>query len=1310
MAKQLTDLKRDAIALGCRCDVCPLYEAEGPVFPEQHPGAEIVLVGDAPAIQEVRERRPFVGPAGNLLMKAIKPAGLRRNDIHWTNLLLCRPPENDLSRVLEVTKRKNRQLEKVNKERLKDAKAEGIFRDDVPQEPLIPTPMQCCAPRLDKEMEQFSQVIPVGSYAIKQVVGKGAKIFELRGSPVTVERGDREVKMLPTLHPSFVMRNLRWDHVVRSDLRRAVRFFSDKMNWYPPDITFNPTAEELLSFITRNPVLSCDVETDDIECLIANMRCIALGTDREVMVIGTRPIGAVPDKYLRPEEAARRQKHWGFYPDTELHRVLDVLRDWLTNENYIKVGHNFGYYDYLCIEQQIGVRPAPVIDTMLVHRLVASELPHSLGFVGSIYTDAPSWKTDREGNKKATQSESDQDLHVYCLAEGTQVRLADGTTRPIETIVRNKQEVEVLSYWVGRVQGCKVTDWHYTTEEDVEWWQIKFQSSTRGIVCTHDHEIITKGKGAMPASQVEPGMRVYDVEPEISRDALGALVGTLLGDSSLLVSPVFRGREYEASTAYIQGGHTESSGFVQRKVEEIPCLDLGKLTPERMVKFRAEDPPSRCQPFRSFSSGSMRQLIELIPLVLDESGKRRISREALDFMGRRGLAWLYMDDGCRQTKQKAVQNNGSRGGRIYPDETCVLCLQGFPREQVMEARDWFRERYGATTVGADNVLRLGTVASRKFALDIAQYLPPEARYKLPRIRGIGHWPEYVGVLKLPYHKPSTRKVISVEPYHFDVTKRHLKYKARRRYCLSVEGPQNFFTTEGLVHNCAYDVSVTHAVLEPMLEQIKLRRQEAVMACDHRLQYLCAGMHRVGMYVDQERRREFESLYVSKHQTHLKKIHEIAGRPLNPGSTQQLRKLLFQEWNLEPNLEDKVRFTKAGDLSTKDEVIRACLIIGTLEDHQRALLEQVRYYRKAQKLLGTYITKIRPSTDLVFGWDDDEEYQEALYREKTGKRKHGIVDPRTGRMHPGYNAHVTTSGRLSSSKPINAQNFPSKLRGMVRAASGHMFVGADADQLELRIAAARWKSVKYLDAFDRGLDPHSSVTALAVFGDKFIEAAGSKPPWPTGTKFKGNAKKMRGMGKLVQYLSQYKGSPETAHRGIQGTEVLADDGYTIKLPFRRISLREVRLMMERWSEGARFEWGWDREIHAYKQQGFLIEPVMGRRRDFLDGENVNEIVNFPIQAAGASLMNIAILEVLDAIPFEHWGPGTGIINQCHDSIAVECPLDGATLSTDGTWNVPKGSIPWKVKHIIEEAMNQTHPGLAGVTFTAEAEYGLYWDEV
>lgn len=914
--------KNGAIALGCRCDVCPLREEAGPVMPETHAGAEIAIVGDAPGERSAAEGRPFVGPAGKLMTKAIKQAGLRRNDIHWTNVILCRPPENDLSRVLEVTRRKNKQIERVNKERLKDAKKEGIDPADVPQEPLIPTPMECCAPRLNREMATYSKVIPAGSYAVRTLVGKGASIFELRGSPVTVDRSGREVKMLPILHPSFVFRNMRWNHVLLSDLRRAVRFFRDEMNWYPPKITFNPRAEELLQFILRNPVLSCDVETDDIECLIANMRCIALGTDTEVMVVGTRPIGAVPDKYLRPDESQRRQKFWGFYPDHELAKVFEVLKWWLTDGNYVKVGHNFGYYDYLCIEQQLGVRPSPVIDTMLVHRLVESELPHSLGFVGSIYTDAPSWKTDREGNKKATQSESDRDLHVYC---------------------------------------------------------------------------------------------------------------------------------------------------------------------------------------------------------------------------------------------------------------------------------------------------------------------------------------------------------------------------------------------------AYDVSVTHAALAPMLEQIPLRQQEEVMKCDHRLQYICAGMHRVGMYVDQEVRTKYETEYVQKREKHLKQIHEIAGRTLNPGSTQQLRKLLFSEWQLEPNIEDKLRFTKSGDPSTSDAVIRACLTIPTLEDHQRKLLEQVRYYRKAQKLLGTYISKIRPSTDMAFGWDDEEEYHEALYRERTGQQKRGITDPRTGRMHPGYNAHVTTSGRLSSSKPINSQNFPGKLRGMIRAAPGHMLVGADADQLELRIAAARWKSIKYLDAFDRNLDPHSSVTALAVFGERFTKVAGSKPPWVTGTKFKGNAKKLRGLAKSVQYASQYWATVETVHRVITQTEQFNDDG-TISLPYLKISMREVRAMHEKWMEGARFEWGWEKEMSAYQQQGFLVEPVMGRRRDFLDGENPNEIVNFPIQAAGASLMNIAILQVLDAIPFERWGPGTGIINQCHDSIVVECPLDGATLSTDGTWDVPKGSIPWRVKGIIEDAMNMTHPGLPGVKFTATADYGFYWDEV
>jgi DNA polymerase I-like protein with 3'-5' exonuclease and polymerase domains len=133
--------------------------------------------------------------------------------------------------------------------------------------------------------------------------------------------------------------------------------------------------------------------------------------------------------------------------------------------------------------------------------------------------------------------------------------------------------------------------------------------------------------------------------------------------------------------------------------------------------------------------------------------------------------------------------------------------------------------------------------------------------------------------------------------------------------------------------------------------------------------------------------------------------------------------------------------------------------------------------------------------------------------------------------------------------------------------------------------------------------------------------------------------------------------------------------------------------------------------TFRNMGFLTEPVMGRRRDFLDGENLNEIVNFPIQASGASLMNIALLAIWKEIPLRKWGPGTGIINQCHDSIVVECPIDGCVFDAEKKkWIVPPGSIPHQVKQIIEAAMNQTHPGIPNVKFTATAEISTKWNEV
>ena len=878
----------DPEAFGARCDICPMREMEGPVPPEVHEGAKFIIVGDAPGRDEVREKRPFVGKSGDMLTRALTSSGSRRKDSTWTNTVLCRPPENKMSRLHDRIRRDNRAIAARNRQ----AKKEGLVKFESP----ILTPAECCAPRLEAELEPFDNIFVVGGMAAKAVVSKTTSVMQIRGAPLELLRDGRMKRIFPTVHPSFVMRAMRWSHVFRNDVVRALQWFSGQSGFTRPNVLLSPSPDEFAAFL-RTPGVqhwSYDIETDGIECLSCNVRCIAIGTGENVAVIGVRS-----KEHGDVEEA--------FYSKADMARMEDLLREFFLDPSKVKVAHNGIYYDTPVIERWLGVKPEPAIDTLVLHRSVESEMPHNLGFIGKLYANAPDWKTDREGNKRATSSETDKELHVYC---------------------------------------------------------------------------------------------------------------------------------------------------------------------------------------------------------------------------------------------------------------------------------------------------------------------------------------------------------------------------------------------------AMDVAITDRCVAPLWSRVQLRQQEAVVAQDHKLMHICAGMHRVGMHVDQAVRAKWERKLISAIAHHRAKLRTISGLDdLNPNSVRSVRSLLFEQWRLDPDIDDKLKFTASGDHSTGNDVLLACLCIRDLTDVQKAGLRHLRYYRKAQKLLGTYVAKLRPwDQSAELGWDDEENYEERELRLRYAETKRGIVDPLTGRMHPGYNACRTVSGRLSSSKPINAQNFPSKLREMVTARKGNVLVGADADQLELRIAASLWQSLQYLGAFEQEIDPHSMVTGKAIFGDTFMDADG----WPceaNNFRWSGDAKKFRNLGKRVQYAGQYKGSIETVCRVIRQTETENDDG-TTSLPYVNISLRRVRRMYEKWLEGARFQWGWEQEIQRFRNDRFLVDPVMGRRRDFLDGEDPNELVNFRVQAAAAGLINIATIGIVGDIPFEKWGPGTGLINQCHDSLIVECP------ESEAQW----------VSEVLEHHLNTPHPGIPGVKFTSTADISNNWRDV
>jgi uracil-DNA glycosylase len=83
----------DAKAPFADCDRCPLRDQH--FVPGYGPRrASRVIVGLAPGDKEVREGKPFVGPSGVRLDKALMANGADRSRIYFTNTVLCRPPDH----------------------------------------------------------------------------------------------------------------------------------------------------------------------------------------------------------------------------------------------------------------------------------------------------------------------------------------------------------------------------------------------------------------------------------------------------------------------------------------------------------------------------------------------------------------------------------------------------------------------------------------------------------------------------------------------------------------------------------------------------------------------------------------------------------------------------------------------------------------------------------------------------------------------------------------------------------------------------------------------------------------------------------------------------------------------------------------------------------------------------------------------------------------------------------------------------------------------------------------------------------------
>jgi uracil-DNA glycosylase len=176
-------------AAGCRA--CPLWErGTQTVFGEGDESARVMLVGEQPGNDEDLAGRPFVGPAGKILDRALEAAGIDRRRVYVTNVV------------------KHFKWEPRGKRRIHAKPNAGEIA--------------ACRPWLDGELELIKPefIVCLGATAAQALLGRQFRVSKDRGTFVPSPLAPH---VLATVHPSSILR------APDDDTRRAelARFTAD---------------------------------------------------------------------------------------------------------------------------------------------------------------------------------------------------------------------------------------------------------------------------------------------------------------------------------------------------------------------------------------------------------------------------------------------------------------------------------------------------------------------------------------------------------------------------------------------------------------------------------------------------------------------------------------------------------------------------------------------------------------------------------------------------------------------------------------------------------------------------------------------------------------------------------------------------------------------------------------------------------------------------------------------------------------------------------------------------------------------------
>ena len=339
---------------------------------------KIAIIGEAWGEEEALWQRPFIGNAGKQLDSLLLDAGIERNECFVTNVFNLHPDGNRLETLCG------------NK---RDPDCLGHWPALVPGHYL----QRRYEGEIDRLLGELEEVRPnlavlAGNTPCWALLERQA-ISKIRG---TVTHSSRLpwLKCLPIYHPAAVLRQYDLRHVTVLDLIKAKRE-GDFPELRRPvrELWLEPSLDDIRSF--RDEYLArADCIAFDIETARGEITCISFAgsIDRALVVPfhdGRSPTGSYWNTLSEELEA------WDLVAS-----ILDLPAQ--------KLGQNV-LYDTQYLWQVYGIPVRNLAqDTMLLHHSLHPESDKGLGFLGSVYTNEPAWKTERPRGKHETLKRDDE--------------------------------------------------------------------------------------------------------------------------------------------------------------------------------------------------------------------------------------------------------------------------------------------------------------------------------------------------------------------------------------------------------------------------------------------------------------------------------------------------------------------------------------------------------------------------------------------------------------------------------------------------------------------------------------------------------------------------------------------------------------------------------------------------------------------------------------------------------------------------------------------------------------------------------------